>query len=91
MIGVLVNPNFPDAQAQLRLVEKASTPLGLELDIESANTVGDLDIAFAHFANERVGAVFVEGGALFLSQRQKLAAPAARYALPASYFFPGVW
>jgi putative tryptophan/tyrosine transport system substrate-binding protein len=88
VIGVLVNPNFPDAQAQLRLVEKAGKPLGLELHIENANKVSDLDIAFANFANKRVGAVFVEGGALFLSHRQELTALAARYALPASYFFP---
>jgi putative tryptophan/tyrosine transport system substrate-binding protein len=58
MIGVLVNPAFPDAQAQLRLVEKAATPLGLELHIENANKISDLDIAFANFVNERVGAVY---------------------------------
>jgi putative tryptophan/tyrosine transport system substrate-binding protein len=88
VIGVLANPNFPDAQAELRLVDKAATMLGLKLRVENANDVGDTNIAFANFANEKVGAVFVEGGALFLSHRQQLVALAARYALPASYFFP---
>jgi putative tryptophan/tyrosine transport system substrate-binding protein len=88
LIGVLVNPNFTDAQTQLRLVEKAAPPLGLEIRIKNANKVSDLGAAFANFANEKVGAVFVEGGALFLSNRQQLVALAAQYALPASYFFP---
>jgi ABC-type uncharacterized transport system substrate-binding protein len=63
-IGVLVNPNFPDAQTQLGLVRKAATTLGLKLHIENANTESDLAEAFANFASQRVGAVFVEGGAL---------------------------
>jgi putative tryptophan/tyrosine transport system substrate-binding protein len=87
-IGVLVNPDFPDAQTQLRLVQQAAAALGLQLQIASANTEGEIDTAFASFANRQLGAVFVGGGALFLSRRTQLVALAARYALPASYFFP---
>ena len=87
-IGVLVNPDFPDAQTQLRLVQKAAVVLGLQLHIENANTEGQIDTAFANFANQRLGAVFIEGGTLFLSRRRELVALAARYALPTSYFFP---
>jgi putative tryptophan/tyrosine transport system substrate-binding protein len=87
-IGVLVNPDFPDAQTQLRLVQGAATVFGLKLHVENANKVSDFDSAFANFVSERVGALFIEGGALFLSHRQDLVALAARYALPASYFFP---
>lgn len=86
-IGVLVNPDFPDAQEQLQLVEKAAVALGLQLHIANANTEGDIDTAFANFSNQKLGAVFIEGGALFLSRRRQLAALAARFALPASYFF----
>jgi putative tryptophan/tyrosine transport system substrate-binding protein len=88
VIGVLVNPNFPDAQTQLRLVQKAAPALGLKLRVENANDISDCNKAFASLVNDRVGAVFVEGGALFLSHRQDLVALAARYSLPASYFFP---
>lgn len=87
-IGVLVNPEFPDAQTQLRLVQKAAVPFGLQLHIENANTEGDIDTAFANFANHLLGAILIEGGALFLSLRTKLVALAERYRLPASYFFP---
>ena len=87
-IGVLVNPDFPDAQTQLRLVQQAAAALGLQLHTANANTEGEIDTAFASFANQQLGAVFVEGGALFLSRRTQLVALAARYALPASYFFP---
>lgn len=62
--------------------------LGLQLHVADANTEGEIDTAFANFANQKVGAVFIEGGALFLSHRGQLVALAARYALPASYFFP---
>jgi putative ABC transport system substrate-binding protein len=56
-IGVLVNPDFPDAKTQLRLLQTAASALGLQLHIENANTENDCDIAFANFANQRVGAV----------------------------------
>jgi putative tryptophan/tyrosine transport system substrate-binding protein len=87
-IGVLVNPDFPDAQTELRLVQQAAAALGLQLYVANANTEGEIDTAFANFANQRLGAIFIEGGALFLSRRRQLVALASRYALPASYFFP---
>jgi putative tryptophan/tyrosine transport system substrate-binding protein len=86
-IGVLVDPTFPDAQIQLRQMQNAASALGLKLHIENANTESDFDVACANFVSQRVGAVFIEGGALFLSHREQLVALAARYALPASDFF----
>jgi ABC-type uncharacterized transport system substrate-binding protein len=86
-IGMLMNPNFPDAETQSRRVQNAAVALGLQLHIQNASTEGDFDAAFATFIKQRIDALFVGNDAFFLSRREQLSALAARYSLPAMYFF----
>jgi putative ABC transport system substrate-binding protein len=86
-IGMLVNPNFPDAETQSRRVQNAALALGLQLHIQNASTEGDFDAAFATFIKQRIGALFVGNDVVFLSRREQLSALAARHSLPAMYFF----
>jgi len=86
-IGMLVNPNFPDAEIQSRRVQNAALALGLQLHIQNASTEADFDAVFAKLIEERIGALFVGTDVLFLSRREQLVKFAARYALPAMYFF----
>ena len=46
-ITVLVNPNFPGTETQLRDVEAAARVLGLQLIVLRANSTREIDTAFA--------------------------------------------
>src|SRR5262249_17794349 len=78
-IGMLVNPNFPDAETQSRRVQNAALALGLQLHIQNASTEADFDAVFATFIKQRIGALFVGNDVLFLSRRKQLSALAARH------------
>jgi putative ABC transport system substrate-binding protein len=46
VIGMLVNPNFPDTETQSRQVEKAGLALGLQVHTQTATTEGEIDGSF---------------------------------------------
>src|SRR5262249_11570380 len=56
-----------------------------QLIVISDRQAGDLDQAFAAFIKQKVGALLVGADPLFIQQRDKLIALAARHSLPASY------
>jgi len=87
VIGLLVNPQFPDAETQAREAQDAAHALGLQLQVLHASSEGDLETAFATFRHQQIGALLVGNDACFLSQRTHLAALAARPAIPAIYSF----
>ena len=47
--------------------------MGLQLRILNATTIGDIDAAFATFADERPDALFISGGAFFIDRRVQFA------------------
>jgi putative tryptophan/tyrosine transport system substrate-binding protein len=85
--GVLLNPTFSTAGDQLKLVEEAARSLGLSLQPFRASTDGELEAAFESMAQKRIPALSVAGDSFFSSRREKLAALAARHAVPAIYNF----
>src|SRR5262249_27622504 len=85
LIGVLVNPNFVDAQTQWRDVEDAAQSFGLKLLVQKAGTRLEIDTAFADLARQKTGALLVISDPFFTSQRLQIAALAARYAMPAMF------
>jgi putative tryptophan/tyrosine transport system substrate-binding protein len=83
-VAALFNPAEPSiAAANLREVQAAAGPMGLQLRILNASTVADIDAAFATFANERPDALFISSGPFFTNRRVQLADLAARYKVPA--------
>src|SRR6516162_2119600 len=52
-IAVLNNPNFADAENQLRDVQEAAARLGVQLVIVRANTESDFDAAFSTLVRQR--------------------------------------
>jgi len=84
-IAVLVNPNTPQAERELRDVRVAAGAIGQELVIVEAGSDRDIETAFATFARRGAGALFVGTGAFLHSRRERVAALAARHAVPASY------
>jgi putative ABC transport system substrate-binding protein len=77
LFGVLADPAAPDTDLQA-----AARTLGLQLVVAVAKTDSDLEMAFATFSQQRVGAVLVGNSNWRMEQ---LAALAARHALPAIF------
>jgi putative tryptophan/tyrosine transport system substrate-binding protein len=84
-IGVLVNPNFADAQTQLKDIEVAAQSLGLKLLPFNAHTEREIESAFANLAEQKIGAIFVVSDPFFTSRRAQIAGLAERHAIPATY------
>jgi putative ABC transport system substrate-binding protein len=87
VIGMLVNPTFADAETYISDTKEAALPLGLQIHAVKASTAEDFDTAFAALAQQKTDALLLANDAFFLSERRKLIALAARYAIPAVYFF----
>jgi putative ABC transport system substrate-binding protein len=86
-IGVLLNPTFSTAASQLRDMQEAARTIGLQVHVLRASTDRELDTAFESLAQNRIPALAVAADPFFNSRRDKLAALAARRAVPAMYSF----
>jgi putative tryptophan/tyrosine transport system substrate-binding protein len=85
VIGVLVNPTMAAVQSQESEAQVAARALGLQLFVVNAGSERDFDTAFTTLVEHRIEALLIVGNALFTSQRYRLVAVAARYALPTIY------
>jgi putative ABC transport system substrate-binding protein len=85
VMGLLMNPNNPNAERQTRDVEDAASTKGLQLPILKASTESEIDGAFATLAQLHVRALEVGSDVFFASRREHIVALAARYAVPTIY------
>jgi putative ABC transport system substrate-binding protein len=86
VIGMLVNPNYPDAESQAKDVKEAARTLGQQVHVVNAGSEGDLNRAFATFIELKADALLVSLDSFFLSRREQLVALAARHKIPVMYF-----
>jgi len=84
-IGMLVNPKLPDTAATVADGQAAARAGGLEPQILHAGNDSELEAAFADMKKRRIDALVVVSDIFFDSRRDKLAALAARHAIPAIY------
>jgi|SRR5689334_18978802 putative tryptophan/tyrosine transport system substrate-binding protein len=84
-VAVLINPEGPDAQGQLKDVRAAANAIGQSIDILMASTQGEIDSAFAKISKNHAGALIVGADPFFNDRRQQIVALAARASLPAVY------
>jgi putative ABC transport system substrate-binding protein len=87
VIGMLVNPNFPDAKTQARNAQEAARALGRQIFVLNASNERDLERAFATFVQRGIGALLIGNDAFFNSHRAQLVALAARHGIPTIYSF----
>jgi putative tryptophan/tyrosine transport system substrate-binding protein len=85
VIGMLMNPNFPGSDVQLRDAQKAARTLGLQLIVVRASSEREFDTAFATLVQQRAGALVVGADAFFLGLRDQIVTLAGRHALPTIY------
>ena len=84
-IGVLVNPKSVETEAERNDLQAAAQTVGQQLIIADVSSDRDIDTALAMFIQRGAGALLVGAGPFLLSQRERVVALAARYAIPANY------
>ena len=84
-IGVLVNPEFPDVDLELRELQQAASAINRQISIVRASTAAEIDSAIATLAQQRAPALLVAQDAFFAIRSSQLVALAALYKLPAIY------
>jgi putative ABC transport system substrate-binding protein len=85
VIAMLVNPNYPDSETQVRDVTAAARELATQIYVLKASSESGIDAAFATLVEQRIGALLVASDPFFYTQREQLVALAARHAVPAIY------
>ena len=86
-IAYLQNPNNPDAKSAAYDVLAAAAAMRTHVEIVSASTESELDIAFAATSQIGADALLVAIDPFFTTRRDQIVALAARYRVPASYSF----
>jgi putative ABC transport system substrate-binding protein len=85
LIAVMVNPNTRETRAERSEVLSAGQAVGQQLVMLDVGSEEDIERGFAIAVERGAGAVLLGGGAFMNSQRNRLAALAARHALPAMH------
>jgi putative tryptophan/tyrosine transport system substrate-binding protein len=85
LIGLLVNPDNPNAVSETSDMETATRAIGKRSVLLRASTDRELDAAFTSLADQQANALAIAGDTFFLSRCEQLVALVARYAVPASY------
>ena len=81
----LANPADPGTSTlQSDDVHAAARTLGLKLVVFTAKDESEITQAFANIEKQRIRAVHVQGGALFLSKREQIVSLALRQGIPVS-------
>src|SRR5262249_5850910 len=86
-VALLINPaNAAIAESTLQDVQTAGAAMGLQIRVLTADTIQEIDAAFATMARERPDALFVSSSPFFGGPRRvQLVQLAARHAIPATY------
>jgi putative ABC transport system substrate-binding protein len=85
--GVLADPASLPTTSNITDLQAAARALGRQLVIVNARAESDLEMAFATFSQQHVGAVLVVGGVYFNRHPEQIAALAGRDRLPAIFTF----
>jgi putative ABC transport system substrate-binding protein len=84
-IAMLVNPDSPDLDSQVRDAQAAARTIGTHLHVLNVRTGSEVDAAFVTIARLTAGGLLVGTDPFFTTQRHRLAGLAARHRIPAIY------
>jgi putative ABC transport system substrate-binding protein len=82
-VAVLVNPTSPTTESQLRNLQAAAPPLGLQLHVLQASAEADFQPAFEALLRLRAGGLVVASDTFLATRGEQLAALTIRHAVPA--------
>ena len=84
-IGLMVNPNYPEAKLQVSDLQEAATALGVQIYPVDVSTEDAVDKAFAELAQRNIAALLVANDPFLASLREQLVALSKRYAMATIY------
>jgi putative ABC transport system substrate-binding protein len=84
-IGVLLDPNAPSYQSEVRAVDQARTVIRQKVELIKITAAHELPEAFTNIVQAGTDALLVGSGPFFLGQRGQVVALAAHHKLPASF------
>jgi len=84
-LGMLVDPNNPNAEPDTKDAQVAADALGRKLLVVKAAAESELDAAFATLAQMQVANLFVAANVNFIAWRDQIMALAMRHGIAASY------
>jgi putative ABC transport system substrate-binding protein len=84
-LGLLLNPDFPAAERQLKDMQEAARSLDVQLQIFNARSDLEIDAAFETVARQHVSGLVIAADTLFVTHRDRLVTLATRHAVPAIY------
>jgi putative ABC transport system substrate-binding protein len=87
LVGVLIDPNFQEAEAQAIELRDAAGSIGQRIHLVHARNDGELELAFDALVRERADALLVGADPFFDTRRDRIIAFAAQQRLPAIYQF----
>jgi len=87
VLGLLVNPSNPNAEADTRDLQTAAQALGRQLQVLSASTERELEAAFAAAVDRKVAALFINIDPFLFARAQQIAALAAQHKVPTIHPF----
>jgi putative tryptophan/tyrosine transport system substrate-binding protein len=81
-VGLLANPSDPDDSSQRADAQGVADRLNLKLVVMNASTEREIDVAFATFAQQKVGAVVIASDPYLFSRREQIVRLAAHQTMP---------
>jgi putative ABC transport system substrate-binding protein len=87
VVGLIVNPNYAQATAQVRQIEDAAHAIGLQIYVLRVSNDEDIDIAFKTIAERRIAALIVGADPFIDTRRDKIISLSAHQAVPTMYQF----
>jgi putative tryptophan/tyrosine transport system substrate-binding protein len=88
--AVLVNPTSfattSDMEREIAVLRAAAAAIGRQIEVLTASTNHDIDVAFANLVQKRADALFVRPDSFFANRRVQFATLAAHHRVPAIYF-----
>jgi ABC transporter substrate binding protein len=85
LVAALNNPLVAETEPRSKALADAAATMGLQLLFSNVSSDGEFDPTFANIASQGIRALFVSGSPFFVSQRNQLVPPVARYKIPAVY------
>jgi putative ABC transport system substrate-binding protein len=86
-LGVLLNPDRPGVDRQIKDAQDAARALGVQVRILRASSDREIEAAFTTVAQERIAALAVGAAPFFDTRRDKIVALAAHRGVPTMYHF----
>jgi putative tryptophan/tyrosine transport system substrate-binding protein len=86
VIGVILNPTRPTAEAQLKNAQDAARAVEKTLRVFHSTSLGEVAAAFELAASEKIGALFVASDPAFLVDVKRVVEIASQHAIPTVYF-----